>query len=81
MVPPAAALASTSAASLHAHLVPEGVDGFVSVTPLPRVHEVRPTNCFRNGHAQYLIPGRGDFDFPGLFRSLETRGYTGHYIT
>ena len=64
----------------HAHLVPEGVDGFVSAMPLPRVREVRLADCFRNGHEQHLNPGDGDFDFPALFRSLEEKGYTGHYM-
>jgi sugar phosphate isomerase/epimerase len=63
----------------HAHLVPEGVEGFLDDMPLHRVHEVRLADCFRNGTEQHLVPGQGDFDFPALFRALESRGYTGHY--
>jgi sugar phosphate isomerase/epimerase len=63
----------------HAHLVPEGVDGFVSNMPLERVAEVRLADCFRNGKEEHLRPGEGDFDFPALFRTLETRGFAGHY--
>ena len=50
----------------HAHLVPEGVAGFLDAMPLPRVREVRLADCFRNGHEQHLNPGQGDFDFPAL---------------
>ena len=64
----------------HAHLVPEGVGGFLDVIPLHRVREVRLADCFRNGHEQHLVPGQGDFDFPALFQSLENRGYSGHYM-
>lgn len=64
----------------HAHLVPEGVAGFLDAMPLNRVREVRLADCFRNGHEEHLNPGQGDFDFPGLFRALEGAGYTGHYM-
>jgi sugar phosphate isomerase/epimerase len=64
----------------HAHLVPEGVPGFLDAIPLARVHEVRLADCFRNGREEHLNPGEGDFDFPALFAALEARGYTGHYM-
>lgn len=64
----------------HAHLVPEGVQGFLDAMPLDRVREVRLADCFRNGHEQHLVPGQGDFDFAALFDKLEARGYTGHYM-
>jgi sugar phosphate isomerase/epimerase len=63
----------------HAHLVPEGVEGFLAAIPLELVAEVRLADCFRNGKEEHLLPGQGDFDFPGLFRALTTRGYQGHY--
>ncbi len=63
----------------HAHLVPEGVEGFLATMPLERVAEVRLADCFRNGIEQHLVPGQGDFDFPALFKALESRGYQGHY--
>jgi sugar phosphate isomerase/epimerase len=64
----------------HAHLVPEGVAGFVDAMPVGRVMEVRLADCFRNGHEQHLRPGEGDFDFPDLFRRLEAKGFQGHYM-
>jgi sugar phosphate isomerase/epimerase len=64
----------------HAHLVPEGVSGFIDAIPLFRVREVRLADCFRNGHEEHLNPGQGDFDFPALFGTLEAKGYTGHYM-
>jgi sugar phosphate isomerase/epimerase len=64
----------------HAHLVPEGVEGFLDAMPVARVAEVRLADCFRNGDEEHLNPGQGDFDFPGLFAALERRGYVGHYM-
>jgi sugar phosphate isomerase/epimerase len=64
----------------HAHLVPEGVRGFLDVVPLARIREVRLADCWRNGDEEHLHPGDGDFDFPALFRTLEARGYSGHYM-
>jgi sugar phosphate isomerase/epimerase len=61
----------------HAHLVPEGVEGFLSAMPIGRVAEVRLADCFRNGREEHLCPGQGDFDFPGLFRGLAAAGYQG----
>jgi sugar phosphate isomerase/epimerase len=63
----------------HAHLVPEGVEGFLAAIPLELVQEVRLADCFRNGKEEHLLPGRGDFDFAGLFRTLKARGYLGHF--
>ncbi len=64
----------------HAHLVPEGVTGFLSAVPLDLVAEVRLADCFRNGKEEHLMPGLGDFDFAGLFRALNERDYRGHYM-
>lgn len=64
----------------HAHLVPEGVAGFVDAMPIGRVMEVRLADCFRNGREQHLRPGEGDFDFSDLFRRLDAKGFTGHYM-
>jgi len=64
----------------HAHLVPEGVSGFLDAVPLDLVAEVRLADCFRNGKEEHLVPGAGDFDFPGLFRNLNERGFRGHYM-
>lgn len=64
----------------HAHLVPEGVAGFIDAVDLARVAEVRLADCFRNGHEVHLKPGAGDLDFAALFRRLEDGGFTGHYM-
>jgi sugar phosphate isomerase/epimerase len=64
----------------HAHLVPEGVAGFVDAMPVERVTEVRLADCFRNGPEQHLRPGEGNFDFPDLFLRLEAKGFKGHYM-
>jgi sugar phosphate isomerase/epimerase len=63
----------------HAHLVPEGVEGFLAVIPLDQVVEVRLADCLRNGKEEHLLPGTGDLDFAGLFRELRARGYRGHF--
>jgi sugar phosphate isomerase/epimerase len=64
----------------HAHLMPDGVEGFVDAIPLDRVAEVRLADCFRNGHEQHLLPGEGNFDFGAMFALLEKRGFQGHYM-
>jgi sugar phosphate isomerase/epimerase len=64
----------------HAHLMPQGVQGFVDSIPLDRVAEVRLADCFRNGHEQHLVPGQGNFDFGAMFELLESRGFKGHYM-
>jgi sugar phosphate isomerase/epimerase len=63
----------------HAHLVPEGIPGFIAALDLKRVAEVRLADCFRNGFEEHLKPGAGDLDFGDLFRRLEAGGFTGHY--
>jgi sugar phosphate isomerase/epimerase len=65
----------------HAHLVPEGVAGFVAAVDMRRAAEVRLADCFRNGHEVHLPPGKGDLDFVDLFRRVEEAGFTGHYMT
>lgn len=74
---PAFALAFTAN---HAHLLPDGVAGFIDAIPLERVQEVRLADCFRNGHEQHLVPGEGDFDFGDMFRRLEGKGFRGRYM-
>lgn len=64
----------------HAHLVPEGVAGFVEAVDFARVHEVRLADCFRNGYEVHLRPGAGDLDFADLFRRIEAKGFRGHYM-
>ena len=63
----------------HAHLVPEGIEGFVEALDFSRVGEVRLADCFRNGHEVHLPPGRGDLDFGRMFRLIEDKGFRGTY--
>ncbi len=64
----------------HAHLVPEGIAGFVDALDMSRVEEVRLADCFRNGHEVHLKPGAGDLDFADMFRRVEAKGFAGHYM-
>jgi sugar phosphate isomerase/epimerase len=63
----------------HAHLEPEGVEGFVEALDFARVGEVRLADCWRNGHEVHLKPGAGDLDFGKMFRLIEGKGFRGHY--
>ena len=58
----------------HAHLVPEGIEGFVEALDFDRVHEVRLADCWRNGFEMHLKPGDGDLDFADMFRRVEGAG-------
>jgi sugar phosphate isomerase/epimerase len=64
----------------HAHLVPEGVAGFVDALDFAQVEEVRLADCFRNGNEVHLKPGEGDLDFADMFRRIEGNGFRGHYM-
>ena len=63
----------------HAHLVPEGIEGFVQALDFKRVGEVRLADCYRNGHEIHLKPGAGNLDFGAMFSLVEGKGYRGHY--
>ena len=63
----------------HAHLVPEGYDGFTEALDFSHVVEVRLADCHRNGHEVHLNPGAGDLDFGDMFRRIEAKGFKGHY--
>ena len=63
----------------HAHLVPEGIAGFVAALDFSRIGEVRLADCFRNGHEVHLPPGEGDLDFGEMFRLIEGKGFRGTY--
>jgi sugar phosphate isomerase/epimerase len=64
----------------HAHLVPEGVAGFVDALDMTRVEEVRLADCWRNGFEVHLKPGAGDLDFADMFLRIENKGFAGHYM-
>jgi len=62
----------------HAHLVPEGIDGFLDVLGTARIGEVRLAD--NTGEYEiHLRPGEGTIDFASLFRRLEAAGYRRHY--
>jgi sugar phosphate isomerase/epimerase len=63
----------------HAHLVPDGVDGFADALDFSLVGEVRLADCWRNGHEVHLKPGAGDLDFGDMFKRVEAKGFKGHY--
>ena len=63
----------------HAHLVPEGIEGFVKALDFRRVHEVRLADCFRNGYEVHLPPGKGNINFGKMFKLIEGAGFKGHY--
>jgi len=63
----------------HAHLVPEGVEGFVNALDFKRVGEVRLADTWRNGYEIHLKPGTGDLDFGAMFKGIEGKGYKGYY--
>ena len=63
----------------HAHLVPEGIDGFVKALDFRRVAEVRLADTWRNGHEVHLKPGDGNLDFGAMFKAIEGAGYRGYY--
>jgi sugar phosphate isomerase/epimerase len=63
----------------HAHLVPEGIDGFAAALDMSLVGEVRVADCIRNGYEVHLRPGEGDLDFVNMFRLVEGQGFKGHY--
>lgn len=64
----------------HAHLVEEGVDGFIDAIDFSMVGEVRLADCFRKGKEEHLIPGAGDMDFGKIFKRIEAAGFKGHYM-
>jgi sugar phosphate isomerase/epimerase len=63
----------------HAHLVPEGIDGFLDALPIARLGEVRLADNLGDREV-HLMPGEGNIDFARLFRRLERGGFRGHYM-
>ncbi|MGH7332421.1 MAG: sugar phosphate isomerase/epimerase family protein [Candidatus Rokuibacteriota bacterium] len=62
----------------HAHLVPEGIDGFLDAFGITRIGEVRLADN-TGEYEVHLKPGEGTIDFTSLFGRLESAGYRGHY--
>jgi sugar phosphate isomerase/epimerase len=63
----------------HAHLVPEGIDGFLDAIDLGRCGEVRVADS-HGRYEEHLRPGEGSIDFARMFRRIEGGGYRGHYM-
>jgi sugar phosphate isomerase/epimerase len=62
----------------HAHLVPEGIGGFLDAFGMARIGEVRLAD--NTGEYEiHLRPGEGTIDFAALFQRLESSGYRQHY--
>lgn len=62
----------------HAHLVPEGIGGFLDAFGVGRIGEVRLAD--NTGEYEiHLNPGQGTIDFTAMFRRLESVGYQKHY--
>lgn len=64
----------------HAHLVPEGIDGFLAGLDVSRIGEVRVADCWGTKE-EHLKPGAGNIAFGDMFRKLNALGYTGHFTT
>jgi sugar phosphate isomerase/epimerase len=62
----------------HAHLVPDGIHGFLDAFGVARIGEVRLAD--NTGEYEiHLNPGAGTIDFTALFGRLESAGYRRHY--
>ena len=62
----------------HAHIVPEGIDGFIDGMDMSRCDEVRVAD--NNGEYEiHMKPGDGTVDFGNMFKRIEDSGFTGHY--
>jgi len=62
----------------HAHLVPEGIGGFIDAFGVSRIGEVRLAD--NTGEYEiHLLPGEGTIDFKAMFTRLESSGYRRHY--
>ncbi len=62
----------------HAHLVPEGIDGFLDRFGSGRLAQVR-LNDNPGTHEVHLVPGEGTIDFTHVFRRLDRLGYRGPF--
>ncbi len=63
----------------HAHLVPDGFDGFLDAFGVERIGLVLMADC-RGTIEEHLLPGQGTMDFARLFARLEGDGYRGPYM-
>jgi len=63
----------------HAHLVPEGIAGFLDAFGVTRIGEVRLADSLGDKE-MHLNPGEGSIDFAALSQRLESSGYPYHYM-
>lgn len=63
----------------HAHLVPDGIDGFIDALDMSRLGEVRIADC-TGDYEVHMKPGEGNIDFGRMFERIEGSGFTGHYM-
>ena len=63
----------------HAHLAPEGIDGFLDEFGTERIGEVRLADN-TGEYEVHLVPGEGTIDFRSLISRLESAGYQRHYM-
>ena len=63
----------------HAHLVPEGIDGFLDAFGITRIGEVRLADNMGDREV-HLNPGQGNIDCAALFQRLEVSSYQHHYM-
>lgn len=63
----------------HAHLVPEGIPGFLEAFGVARLGEVRLADNLGDKEV-HLKPGEGNIDFTTLLQQLESSGYQHHYM-
>lgn len=62
----------------HAHLAPDGFDGFFQAFGVARIGQVR-LNDTHGRYEEHLIPGQGIVDFKRVFRMLSGAGYRGPF--
>ena len=63
----------------HAHLVPEGIGGFLDAFGIGRMEEVRLADSLGDKEL-HMLPGQGNIDFTRLFQRVEGMGFRGHYM-
>ena len=62
----------------HAHMVPEGFDGFLEALGGDRIGQVRLHDT-HGRYEEHLLPGNGIVDFRAVFRRLNEVGYDGPF--
>ena len=63
----------------HAHLIPEGIAGFLDAFGVTRSGEVRLADSLGDKEV-HRNPGAGNIDFASLFQCLESSRYRYHYM-